>query len=120
MGNYFRAVVHGSVMIVDVVQPVGSLAEYAILDEWEAVLQTAQPPEISAVIVDFQQTPYFGSSLLEALRILWKAIENRPARMFLCNLAPVGREIIQLAKFDQLWPVSETLQQALEMVHQSA
>lgn len=99
-------------LVIEILQPVGSLAEDSVLKEFEALQQELLASGLNAVIVDFHQVSYFGSSLLEALRILWKNMQSLGGQMVLCNLSPVGREIIQLAKFDHVWPIAESLDDA--------
>jgi anti-anti-sigma regulatory factor len=65
------------------------------------------------VLIDLCQTPYFGSALLEALRLIWNRVHAQQGRMVLCNASPVGREILELAKFDHLWPIVDDRDSAL-------
>lgn len=114
--RYFRCLSEGSVLVVEVLRPVGSLAEQDVMRELDgitAITATLQPCKVA---IDFHQVAYFGSSLLEALRIVWTQIEDREGRMVLCNLSPVGKEIIQIAKFDHLWPICNTRAEALGLL----
>lgn len=99
-------------LVIEIQQPVGSLAEDSVLKEFEELQEELHASGLKAVIVDFHQVSYFGSSLLEALRILWKDVQAVGGQMVLCNLSPVGREIIELAKFDHVWPIAESLDDA--------
>lgn len=103
--RFFSTEVRDGVLIVNLLQPVGSLADSTVLAELDAVLQSLQQSGAKSVLVDMGQAAYFGSSLLEALRILWTKVEARQGRMALCNVSPLGLEILQLAKFDHLWPI---------------
>lgn len=115
--QYFRCEKDGTVLVVQVLRPVGSLAEQDVMKELDRILAVAAELPTCKVIIDFGQASYFGSSLLEALRIIWTKIEHHEGRMMLCNLAPVGKEIIQIAKFDHLWPVCSTREEALRLIH---
>ncbi|HET6423349.1 MAG TPA: response regulator [Planctomycetaceae bacterium] len=114
--QFFRCQQEGSVLVVQVLRPVGSLAEQDVMRDLDQILIATENSPSCKVLIDFNQAAYFGSSLLEALRIIWTKIEHREGRMMLCNLAPVGKEIVQIAKFDQLWPVCETKAEALELM----
>ena len=105
----------GRMLTIEVHGAVSSLADEAALRDFNRLLEAIDAAEIHDVVVDFHQSPYFGSCLLETLRQIWNKIHVRGGRMVLCNLSPVGLEIIQVAKFDQLWPVAATREQA---VHQ--
>lgn len=60
---------------------------------------------IKVAIVDFSQVDFFGSSVLEGIRILWKTLGGGERRVLLCGLNEVCSEIIQLSHFDHVWPV---------------
>jgi anti-anti-sigma factor len=110
--NLFDLERDGRRLTITVHGPVTSLAEETSLSKIDHLLAAIASAEVRDVVVDFQQSPYFGSCMLETLRQIWNQIHARGGRMILCNLSPVGLEIIQLAKFDQLWPVVPTREQA--------
>jgi CheY-like chemotaxis protein/anti-anti-sigma regulatory factor len=114
--KFFRSAWAGTVLVVQILKPVGSLAEQEVMHEIDQILLSLEKTPSCKVLIDFGQTAYFGSSMLEALRIIWTKIEHCEGRMMLCNLSPVGKEIVQLAKFDQLWPVCETREEALGLM----
>jgi anti-anti-sigma factor len=98
----------GQTMTIEVHGAVGSLSDGAALRNLDHILQMVRESGVRDVVIDFLQSPYFGSSLLEMLRCVWNELHSRGGHMVLCNLSPVGAEIIQLAKFDHLWPVVAT------------
>jgi len=110
--KFFATRSEPSALVVEVLQPVGSLADDTVLTELDLMLGELNSAAPKCVIVDFHQVTYFGSSLLEALRVLWRHIEPLGGRMALCNLSPVGREIIELAKFDHVWALCNTMEDA--------
>jgi anti-anti-sigma factor len=110
----------GSTIILEVHGKVSDLADSSALNELDHMLEQVQDPTVTNVIVDFGQSPYFGSSLLETLRRIWNDIHPRQGKMVLCNVSPVGREILQIAKFDQLWPVVETCADAEKKLQTTA
>lgn len=114
--NYFAAHSEPNLLIVEVLRPVGSLADDSVLQELDALVATLKAEAPHAVIVDFHQVDYFGSSLLEALRVLWRQIEPNGGRMALCNLSTVGKEIIELARFDHVWTVAADLPTARHLL----
>ena len=107
-------------MVLEVHGKVSDLADSAALDELDRMLEQVKEPAVTNVIVDFGQSPYFGSSLLETLRRIWSDIHPRQGKMVLCNVSPVGREILEIAKFDQLWPVVETCAEAEQRLQDQA
>jgi anti-anti-sigma factor len=110
--RYFSSRFEPPVLVVEVLKPVGSLADDDVLHELDLLLEAVNQHTPQAVIVDFRQVAYFGSSLLESLRVIWRHIEPLGGRMALCNLSPVGRDIIELAKFHQVWTIADNVEDA--------
>lgn len=107
----------GTTLILEVHGTVSSLADAAALDELDLLLDQLKENAATNVVVDFGQSPFFGSSLLETLRRIWNDVHPGGGKMVLCNVSPVGREILALAKFDQLWPVVATCADAEKQLH---
>lgn len=112
-GKFFRTRVVPDALVLEIIQPVGSLADTNVRRELDEVLADFQESERRHVIVDFCQTAYFGSSLLEGLRLVWNRVHAQQGRMILCNVSPIGREILEVAKFDHLWPIMTDADAAL-------
>ena len=68
---------------------------------------------ITAVLVDFSRVKYFGSSVLEGLRLLWKELGAGERQVSLCGLNDVCHQIIHLSHFDHVWSVYPDRQSAL-------
>jgi anti-sigma B factor antagonist len=66
------------------------------------------------IVIDFGQMTYFGSGMLEAILLLWNHIHPSGGKLRLCNVSPVGREILDVSNFSTLWPICENRQAALE------
>lgn len=112
----FTTTVEGATLILAVRGSVSSLGDDAALDELDSVIAQVHQGAIRHVLVDFGQSTYFGSIMLETLRRIWNEVHPRGGRMALCNVSPVGKEILQIAKFDQLWPIVETRQDADQLL----
>ena len=69
--KYFASHAEPPALIVEVMQPVGSLADEHVLHELDLLLEAVEQQRPQAAIVNFHQVAYFGSSLLEALRASW-------------------------------------------------
>lgn len=103
----------GPALVVAVHDSVGSFADTEILGEMAALVSQVNQSQVGSVVVDFGGVAYFGSSMLEALRVLWNELERRGGRLALCNLSDVSREIIEISHFDRLWPIYDSRDQAL-------
>jgi anti-anti-sigma factor len=105
---FFRHELQGDILIVTVLGDVGSLADMQVLKELNGLSEHLQRGRVKHIVVDFSHIDYFGSSLLEALRALWKQAAARSGTLALCGLSQVGREVIETSRLDTLWPIYRT------------
>jgi anti-anti-sigma regulatory factor len=68
------------------------------------------------VIIDLQGIARFGSSFLETLRRIWSVSKVRDGKLALCNVSEIGREILAVTKFDSLWLICSTMEEALASI----
>ena len=115
--NLFQAERVGQSLVVAVHDGVGSFADAEILGEMQGVVWQLDPAGVRSVVIDFEGVNYFGSSMLEALRLLWNELEKRDGRLALCNLSSVSREIVAISHFDQLWPIYGSRDEALHALN---
>ena len=90
-----------------------SLAELEVQTELKDVLERLEHTDPPHMIVDFGHVNYFGSSMLVAMHTIWRRIRERSGQLLLCELSDVGREIVEVSRFDSVWPVFATRQEAL-------
>jgi anti-anti-sigma regulatory factor len=112
----FRTDTVGTVFVVELLGPVSSLADSSILYELEGVRDELRDGGHRALVVDLAQASYFGSSLLEAIRLLWNDVSTYGGRIALCNASEVGREVLEIAKFHHVWPIVGSRAEALQLV----
>ena len=108
----FAVEVQRQTLIVSPQENVSSLADERVQPELMRIFQSLHPP-VARVVVDFGQIAYFGSSMLEAMLKVWKQVHALGGRMAICNLSPVGREVLQTGRFDTLWEVFDSRDAAL-------
>jgi anti-anti-sigma factor len=102
-----------NILIVELAGVVSSLADDSITRELDAVRERLRQGNFQSVVVDLGQVAYFGSSMLEAIRAVWNDLIPKKGRLVLCNASEIGREILQIAKFDHLWPLVDTREAAI-------
>ncbi len=115
-GQLFRIDAIGDVMLLELREGISSLADYSVLNELEQIRAQRGQLGFKKLVVDLARAPFFGSSLLELIRVLWNDLSSQGGRLVLCNPSPVGREVLEVAKFDQIWPLLETRNQALSLL----
>jgi anti-sigma B factor antagonist len=89
-----------------------SLDEAALQQVQESVLEASNvdPP---LLVVDMAQVDFFGSSFIELLYRVWSRLNSRGGQFALCGLSPYCREVIEVTKLDQLWPIYGTVDEAV-------
>lgn len=112
----FKTITAGPVLIVELLGVVSSLADTAVLQELEEVRKELRAGGHTALVIDLAAATYFGSSLLEAIRILWNDLSAVGGHIALCNASEVGREVLQIAKFDKVWPLVNSRDEAIRTV----
>ncbi len=115
--NFFQIGRDAEVLVLTLGHPVGSLSDSVVMSQLAEVLhELDDDPTYKHAVVDFTAVDYFGSSLLESLRQIWTRLQPRGGRMALATVAPIGREILGVVKFDQLWPLVDSIDAALVSV----
>lgn len=114
--KYFTVEQDGDAVIFSAIGALGTLVEDAAREEWDALLTQIDAAEAKHAVIDLGALDYFGSIMLELLVVLWKRVNTRGGKLALCNVSPVGKEILATAKFDTLWPIVADREEALETV----
>lgn len=106
----------GDVLILELRDTVANLPDHAIVRDFEDVRQKRKDRGASKIIFDLAGAHFFGSILLELIRVLWNDMSSTGGKLVLCNPSAFGREVLQIAKFDQLWPIVENRQEGLDLL----
>lgn len=114
--RYFETERHGPLLFVSLSQPVSSLTNSGILQELNALLAEVRQSRPAGMVVDLRAATYFGSCLLEVLRHLGEELKQHGGRMTLCEVSPIGREVLHIAHFDKLWPIAGSRDEARGLV----
>jgi anti-anti-sigma factor len=82
----------------------------------DVVLNSLNDSSVKNVVLDFRRTDYFGTTALGFFLKLWKRIRDRNGRMALCNASEHEKEVLNLTKFDSLWPICTSREAAVRLV----
>lgn len=69
---------------------------------------------VRGVVFDLANLGAFGSQMIGTLFLAWKEARENGAKMVLCHLSEVGRQILERSKLHTLWPVFATREQAFD------
>lgn len=114
MNHLIRSEVNGDVLILELGESVGNMSDYSLMNEFEEVRRLRREAGTIDVIFDLAQAQFFGSSLLELIRVLWNDLHPLGGRLIICNPSPFGREVLEIARFDQIWPLVDSRETAFD------
>ena len=112
----FDAESESETLIVVPLGNVRSLAEENVKPELDGILEQLRGPGVRNVVLDCEKIPYFGTTMLEAMLAIWRCARAREGKMALCNVSDIAREILGVSKFDTLWPICSSREEALRVV----
>ncbi len=114
--SIFETEIQDATLIVAPRGDVSTLAGEDVHAELPGLLDQLQGSEIKHIIFDLQKASYFGSILLGAMSAMWGRIRARGGKMAVCNVSETGQEILRVSKFDTLWPICDSREEALKTV----
>lgn len=89
--------------------------ELSFLDhEIRGVMRELDQSDCRNVVLDFNNTDYYGSTALGFFLVLWKRVRANDGQMAFCHVSTHEREVLRLTKLDHLWPICATRQEALD------
>lgn len=112
----FRTERKGATLVLVPLVNVSSLAAEHVQRELNEILGLIERREVASCVIDFEEIEFFGSEMLAVIQMIWKRSKNGGGRMAVCGICELGREVIHVAKFDLLWPIYDTREEALAAV----
>ncbi len=106
----------GDTLVVTPLADLGELEYQQIESEARHIHDLLNDPSLRNIVMDFQQTAYYGSSALAFFVRLWKKVSTRNGRMAFCNLSPHEKAILKLTRLDSLWPICGSREEAMQTV----
>ena len=103
----------GSVLIIVLPNEQITFADEVIQEQAQTVVERLAEPDVSHLILDFGQCPYFGSILIGEIIRFYRAIDARNAQFVICNLSKEARMILEVSNLLSLWKVFDSREQAL-------
>ncbi len=116
----FSIHVENATLVVAPTGPISNLSGPEVHPEVEAIMAALRDGRCQNVLVDMERATFFGSVLLGLLSLVWRQLRPWQGRLVLCNLSGLGGEIIHAAKFDTLWEIYPTLDEAKQAIAQPA
>ena len=112
--KFVRAEQQGNVVLITpLFTSYSTLSEPGLDSEWAAVEQQLDSPATKHVIIDLGEIPYFGSTVLEWMSLIWKRIKVKGGKLAIARPSAIGREVLDAARLQRLWSIFETREAAL-------
>jgi len=112
----FETELVGDALVLVPQHDLGTLDALKLRPEVESLLAAIQEAKAAGVVVDLKRVAWFGTSMLEVIHVLWRRLHPRGGKVALCNVSPVGREVLRISQFDTLWTICATREDALREV----
>ncbi|NQT15763.1 MAG: STAS domain-containing protein [Planctomycetes bacterium] len=116
--NIFEVSIENATLIVAPRGDVGMASDEDVHAELPELLSQLQETDVKHVVFDLKKASYFGSVLLGAMSALWGRVRSRGGKLAVCNVSETGLEILQAARFDTVWLICSSREEAIEAVRQ--
>ena len=104
------------VTIIEMDETYNALEEEPIEALARLLLAEVQKAPRPLLVLDFSQTVYMGSRVLEVLFRTWKRLKERKGRMVLCSVQPFCGEVLEITHLDRIWDILPDRKSAIEAV----
>ena len=104
------------IAIVTAMRDLSEFVYEALESEAADVLALLKNEHCRSVVVDLSPTEYCGSTALGLFLKIWKQTRANNGKMSFCGLSENEQEVFATMKLDSLWPLCETLDEALAAV----
>jgi anti-anti-sigma factor len=91
-----------------------SLEATVLEDELREILGQISSKGVTGLVVDLEQAPYFGSTMLGGLIKLWRSMTDIQGRLVLCNVSSGELDMLSATRLSSVWGVYPTRAAALE------
>ena len=106
--------IDGNVLIVVPRGDCSSLEAAVLESELREILEQISSSGVTGLVVDLEQAPYFGSTMLGGLIKLWRSMTVVQGRLVLCNVSPGEHDMLSATRLDSVWGIYPTRAAAIE------
>jgi anti-sigma B factor antagonist len=112
--KFFPTEIVDGILFVAPSQKVASLTGVDLTKERSVFIQEIRNSDVRGVVFDLAALEAFGSLMLGTLCLAWKQAHDQGARMALCNVSTIGRQVLERSKLSSLWPIHDSRELAVE------
>lgn len=115
-----RTTKRGPVTVVSLGPQYENLDEDSLQKVQRVLLQVASDAQPPLVVIDLSHTTFFGSSFIEILFRMWNRLNQRNGRFAISGLTDYCREVLEVARLNQLWDLYDSAEQAAAALQQQS
>ena len=104
---------HDNVKVITLSERFKNIDEPAVQKLQSLLLDLANDASPPRVTVDLANVDFFGSSFIEVLFRMWNRVHQNKGRFAVAGMTEYCKEVIQVTRLDQLWHVTETVEEAV-------
>lgn len=108
--NYSESI-YGNLLLLEA----SGRADLSSAEEFGTWLASMLSKSAGIIIIDFSGIDYISSAGLRSLMIAYKRCKTERKVLALAALQPLVREIFAISRFDLVFPLFETVQEAVQM-----
>lgn len=107
----------GGILVIQPPKDVESLQWDLVESAADLVLNPIKEQDVPLVVFNLSDVDFFGSVFLSLMLRCWKVVATRSGTMVLCGASTAARELLRLTALDTLWPIYDTVDEAIEMLN---
>jgi anti-anti-sigma factor len=103
--KFFATEVVNQILFVTPTQKVASLTGVELSRDRSVFLRELRNSGAQGIVFNLAALEAFGSLMLGTLCLTWKEAHEQGARMALCNVSAIGRQVLERSRLSSLWPI---------------
>jgi anti-sigma B factor antagonist len=107
-------------LVVAPLEPIGSLNAAEVRTEAEGLMAEVHAQGLTKVIFEMSRADYFGSQVIELMILVWRYLAPARGTIVLCCLSPAAKDMMHVVGLNTLWPICNTLDEAVAVPAQRA
>jgi anti-anti-sigma factor len=111
--KYFQVEPSDNTLILSARTSVKMLTDKELREECHLVFDQLSQYNATNLVIDLWELDHYDSVLLEFFVILWKHIKIGTGKFVVCNVSDFGKQTLRATKFDTLWTISSSREEAL-------
>lgn len=106
--------VQDGVTILSFTQKNVNITEENVHDLGKDLLVEAQSADPPKLVLDLGNVEFFGSSFIESMFLVWKALSGKNGSFAICRLHPYCETVLSVTNLTSVWEIHPTVEEAVD------